>query len=251
MALFGSFGKALGLGSAGEVAGDVAGFLGFNPAAQKAISSGAQAASEAISSIGEDRPDVATSPQQAGVDSAATILNVSQTGQLSPGGMGGRLPQTQQAGFGLVGPLSQLLGQGARQLSRPGVGGLIGGTGAGLIADFVMDSSGNTKKLVITRKLQRETKKLFMMSGGDLGIVSANSLSFLGKDLSPQQVLMVLFKTFKNQGPYVTKAAVRKTRQTIRKLDTLEMLKAQMCPPKRAPARRRTMGSTTKVLQVK
>ena len=114
-----------------------------------------------------------------------------------------------------------------------------------------MDAFGNQKKLVITRKLQRETKKLFMMSGGDLGTVSMNSLAFLGKDLSEEQVLMVLFKTFKNQGPYVTKAAVRKTRQTIRKLDTLEMLKAQMCPPKRAPARRRTMGSTTKVLQVK
>ena len=84
MALFGSFGKALGLGSAGEVAGDVASFLGFSPKTTQAISSGAQAASEAISSIGEDRPDVATSPQQAGVDSPATILNVSQTGQLSP-----------------------------------------------------------------------------------------------------------------------------------------------------------------------
>ena len=127
MALFGSFGKALGLGTAGEVAGDVAGFLGFSPRAASAISSGAQAASEAISSIGEDKPDVATSPQQAGVDSAATILNVSQTGQLSPGGMGGRLPQTQQAGFGLVGPLSQLLGQGARTLARPGVGGALTG----------------------------------------------------------------------------------------------------------------------------
>jgi len=251
MALFGSFGKALGLGTAGEVAGDVAGFLGFSPKVTQTIASGAQAASEAISSIGEDRPDVATSPQQAGVDSAATILNVSQTGQLSPGGMGGRLPQTQQAGFGLISPLSQLLGQGARTLARPGVGGALTGLGAGVAADFVMDMFGNQKKLVITRKLQRDVKKVFMMSGGDVGFISANSLMLFGKDLSSDQILMILFKTFKNQGPYVTKAAVRKTRQTIRKLDTLEHLKAQMCPPKRAAARRRTMGSTTKVLQVK
>jgi hypothetical protein len=251
MALFGSFGKALGLGSAGEVAGDVASFLGFSPKTTQAISSGAQAASEAISSIGEDRPDVATSPQQAGVDSPATILNVSQTGQLSPGAMGGRLPQTQQAGFGLVGPLSQLLGQGARTLSRPGVGGALTGFGTGMAAEFFTDMFGNTKKLVITRKLQRDTKKLFMMTGGNLRVVSEQSNFFLGKNLSEEQILMILFKTFKNQGPYVTKAAVRKTRQTIRKLDTLEQLKAQMCPPRRAPARRRTMGSTTKVLQVK
>ena len=179
------------------------------------------------------------------------ILNVSQTGQLSPGAMGGRLPQTQQAGFGLVGPLSQLLGQGARTLSRPGVGGALTGFGTGMAAEFFTDMFGNTKKLVITRKLQRDTKKLFMMTGGNLRVVSEQSNFFLGKNLSEEQILMILFKTFKNQGPYVTKAAVRKTRQTIRKLDTLEQLKAQMCPPRRAPARRRTMGSTTKVLQVK
>ncbi len=251
MALLGSFGKALGLGTAGEVAGDVAGFLGFSPKAAQAISSGAQAASEAISSIGEDRPDVSTSPRQAGVDSPATILNVSQTGQLSPGAMGGRLPQTQQAGFGLVGPLSQLLTQGARTLARPGVGGALTGFGAGLVPMVYTDLFGNKKKLVITRKLQREVKKVFMMTGGDIDFIAANSIMLFGKDLDTNMILAILFKTFKNQGPYVTKAAVRKTRQTIRKLDTLEMLKAQMCPPKRAPARRRTMGSTTKVLQVK
>ena len=250
MALFGSFGKALGLGTAGEVASDVAGFLGFSPGATKAISSGAQAASEAISSIGEDRPDVATSPQQAGVDSAATILNVSQTGQLSPGAMGGRLPQTQQAGFGLVGPLSQLLGQGARTLARPGVGGALTGFGTGMAAEFITDMFGNTKKLIITRKLQRDVKKVFMLSGGDVGFISANSLMLFGKDLSQDQILMILFKTFKNQGPYVTKAAVRKTRQTIRKMDTLCDLKDRLCPPKRttrrAPARRSTMITQVK-----
>lgn len=251
MALFGSFGSALGLGSAGEVAGDVANFLGFSPRASKAISSGAAAASEAISSIGEDRPDVATAPQQAGVDSAATILNVSQTGQLSPGGMGGRLPQTQQAGFGLVSPFSQLIAQGARTLARPGVGGALTGLGAGAVADFFFDDMGRQKKLIITRKLQRDTKKLFMMTGGNLRIVSEQSNFFLGKNLSEEQILMILFKTFKNQGPYVTKAAVRKTRSTIRKLDTLQALKDQMCPPKRPAARRRTMGSTSKVIQVK
>jgi hypothetical protein len=251
MAAFGSLGKILGLGSTGDVAAQVTGFFGGSEADQRRIKRRADEAAQVLSELGQDKPDVATSPQQAGVDSAATVLNVSQTGQLSPGGMGGRLPQTQQAGFGLVGPLSQLLGQGARTLARPGVGGALTGFGTGMAAEFITDMFGNTKKLVITRKLQRDVKKVFMMSGGDVGFISANSLMLFGKDLSQDQILMILFKTFKNQGPYVTKAAVRKTRQTIRKLDTLEMLKAQMCPPKRAPARRRTMGSTTKVLQVK
>lgn len=251
MAIFGGLGKALGLGSTGQVAGSIASSLGFGPEVTGAVSRGAQAVSEFVSVDDKDRPDVATSPSAAGVDSAATILNVSQTGQLSPGAMGGRLPQTQQAGFGLVGPLSQLLGQGARTLARPGVGGALTGFGAGAIADFFFDDMGNQKKLIITRKLQRDTKKLFMMTGGNLSIVSQQSLFFLGKNLSEEQILMILFKTFKNQGPYVTKAAVRKTRQTIRKLDTLEMLKAQMCPPKRAAPRRRMPAKSTTITNVR
>ena len=251
MAIFGGLGKALGLGSTGEVAADVAGFLGFSPKTQAAIGGTAQAVSEFVSQDRKEQPDVSTAPSQAGVDSAATILNVSQTGQLSPGAMGGRLPQTQQAGFGLVGPLSQLLQGGARSMLKPGIGGLIGGAGAGAAFDFVTDMFGNQKKLVITRKLQRDVKKVFMLSGGDIGFVSANSMMLFGKSLTQDQILMILFKTFKNQGPYVTKAAVRKTRQTIRKMETLCDLKDRLCPPKparrRAPARR----MSTSITQVK
>jgi len=251
MAFLGDFGKIfLGGAKTGDVAAAATLALGGDPVTAAKVRGTTQSAADALSG-GNERPDVATAPTQAGVDSPATILNVSQTGQLQPGGMGGRMGQTQQAGFGLVGPLTQLFGQGARQLARPGVGGALTGFGTGMVADFVMDMFGNQKKLVITRKLQRDVKKVFMLSGGDIGFISANSLMLFGKDFSEDQILRILFKTFKNQGPYVTKAAVRKTRQTIRKLDTLEMLKAQMCPPKRAPARRRTMGSTTKVLQVK
>jgi hypothetical protein len=250
MAAFGDLGKLLGLGSTGDVAAQVTGFFGGSEEDQRKIKRRADEAAQVLSELGEGKPDVATAPAQAGVDSAATILNVSQTGQLSPGGMGGRLPQTQQAGFGLIGPLSQLLGQGARTLTRPGVGGALTGFGTGIAADFVMDMFGNQKKLVITRKLQRDVKKVFMLSGGDVGFISANSMMLFGKDLSQDQILRILFKTFKNQGPYVTKAAVRKTRQTIRKMETLCDLKDRLAPPKRrAPARRRTMS--TSITQVK
>lgn len=251
MAFLGDFGKIfLGGAKTGDVAAAATLALGGDPATAAKVRGTSQAAADAISG-GREQPDVATAPAQAGVDSPATVLNVSQTGQLQPGANMRGNGMTQQAGFGLVGPLTQLFSQGARTLARPGVGGALTGFGTGMAAELITDMFGNTKKLVITRKLQRDVKKVFMMSGGDVGFISANSLMLFGKDLSADQILMILFKTFKNQGPYVTKAAVRKTRQTIRKLDTLEMLKAQMCPPKRAPARRRTMGSTTKVLQVK
>lgn len=252
MAFLGDFGKTfLGGATTRDVGGNIGTAIGglFGDAGAVIGGSIGRDIGKDIGEIGANNVDVSAPP--AGVDSPATTLPVSQTGMIMP--MGSRF-ESQQAfigGAGLGALATQGIGALGRVLSKPSVGGLIGGIGAGAAAEFVMDQFGNTKKLVITRKLQRDTKKLFMMSGGDLGVVSANSLRFLGKDLSPQQVLMVLFKTFKNQGPYVTKAAVRKTRQTIRKLDTLEQLKAQMCPPKRAAPRRRTMGSTTKVLQVK
>jgi hypothetical protein len=163
----------------------------------------------------------------------------------------GMMPQQAFIGGAGLGALAQQgIGALGRVLTKPGVGGLIGGLGAGAAVDFVVDQFGNQKKLVITRKLQRDVKKVFMLSGGDLSFVSANSMMLFGKSLSQDQILMILFKTFKNQGPYVTKAAVRKTRQTIRKMETLCDLKDRLAPPKRrAPARRRTMS--TSITQVK
>lgn len=82
-------------------------------------------------------------------------------------------------------------------------------------------------------------------------MLSQQSNFFLGRNYSEEQLLAIMFKTFKNQGPYVTKAAVRKTRSTIRKMETLCDLKDRLCPPKparrRAPARR----MSTSITQVK
>lgn len=250
MALFGDVGKFFGLGSAGEVAADVTGFLGGGAQAQRVVGGAAQAVSEAVSGIGEAKPDVSTPPAAAGVDSPSTVLPVSQTGMLMPNQRGIMPQQAFIGGAGLGALAQQGIGALGRALTKPGVGGLIGGLGAGAAVDFVVDQFGNTKKLVITRKLQRDVKKVFMLSGGDIAFLSANSMMLFGKSLSQDQILMILFKTFKNQGPYVTKAAVRKTRQTIRKMETLCDLKDRLAPPKRrAPARRRTMS--TSITQVK
>lgn len=252
MAFLGDFGKTfLGGATTRDVGGSIGSFIGsaFGETGAKVGGTIGADIGQDLGQIGSTKLDVSARP--AGVDSKATTLPVSQTGMIMPMGTTFENRQAFIGGAGLGALATQGIGAIARGLSRPGVGGLIGGLGVGAAAEFVMDQFGNQKKLVITRKLQRDTKKLFMMTGGNIDIVSQQSLFFLGKDLSPQQVLAVLFKTFKNQGPYVTKAAVRKTRSTMRKLETLEALKNQMCPPRRAAPRRRTTGSTTKVLQVK
>lgn len=213
-----------------------------------------------LQSLGDDpeprrtRADVSGPP--AAVDSPATLTPASQTSRTVPqipfdGRMLGGPGTGQQSAFlggGFVPGVVQGVG---RLLSRPGVGSLVGGTAVGAATGAVVDMFGNTKKLVITRKLQRDVKKVFMLSGGDINFASANSMMLFGKQLSPDQILQIMFKTFKNQGPYVTKAAVRKTRATIRKMETLCDLKDRLCPPKparrRAPARR----MSTSITQVK
>jgi len=221
-----------------------------------------QAALTTLQSLG-DQPAVRStipvdsSPPPAGVDSPATVAPVSMTSQFpnqSPIPMDRPMSMPNQAfigGFGVPGLITGASRAASRLLTKPGVGGLIGGIGAGAAVETVVDMFGNTKKLVITRKLQRDVKKVFMLSGGDISFVSSNSMMLFGKSLSEDQILMILFKTFKNQGPFVTKAAVRKTRSTIRKMETLCDLKDRLCPPKttrrRTPARR----SSTMITQVK
>jgi hypothetical protein len=189
------------------------------------------------------KPPMETSPERpAGVDSPATISPVSQT-SMAP-------QQAFIGGFGLPGLATGLIGGATRALSRPGVGGLVGGLGAGAVVDFFIDQFGQQKKLVITRKMQRDVKKLFMMSGGDFNMTAELYRMATGRSITGEQVVKIITKTFKNQGPYVTKAAVRKTRSTIRKMETLCDLKDRLAPPKRrAPARRRTMS--TSITQVK
>ena len=116
-------------------------------------------------------PPIDVSPPPAGVDSAATFAPVSQTSMTVPSRQSMDMNQAFIGGFGVPG----LIKGAGRLLSRPGAGGLIGGVGAGVVVDTVVDMFGNEKKLVITRKLQRDVKKVFMLSGGDIGFVSDNS----------------------------------------------------------------------------
>ena len=251
MAIFGGLGKALGLGSAGEFVGGIVEPL-FGPTAGRVASTAAQTISTGVSGLGQE-VDVSAPP--AGVDAPATIAPVSQTSQLriSPAAQGFGPAMAQQAfigGAGLGALATQGIGAATRLLSRPGVGGLVGGLGAGAVVDFFIDQFGQQKKLVITRKMQRDVKKLFMMSGGDFNMTAELYRMATGRSITGEQVVKIITKTFKNQGPYVTKAAVRKTRQTIRKMVTLCDLKDRLAPPKRrAPARRRTMS--TSITQVK
>ena len=231
----------------GEVAGGaVAGFAtGGNPAAIQAGMRVGGGVSTAISDVTEGQ---------------ATARDISPNLPTETGMSGQQIPrlnipvypqtatQTYQAGFGALAPALQF-GRGLGQaLQRPGVSGGVGAV-VGFAADYITDMFGNTRKLVITRKMQREVKELYMYMNADLNQVAAAYSQYKGMNFTAAMIQKILLKRFRNDGPYVTKAAIRKTRSTVRKLERLEMLKKQITG-KPATTRRRA-SSTTRITQVK
>jgi hypothetical protein len=143
-----------------------------------------------------------------------------------------------QAGFGLVPGVTAL----ARKYAPEIIGG-IGGAIVGAGAPVVMDMFGQPKKLRVTRKLKSQVRQAVDLVGIE-GAAQA-----MGVDV--QTVMYILTKKMRNDGPYVTKAAVRKTRQTVRKMKNLCDMYDDLRPAakRRAPARR--MAAGTRITQVK
>ena len=97
--------------------------------------------------------------------------------------------------------------------------------------------------------MQREVKEIFMFTGGNISNTAQIYSNFKMRSYSDANILAIMLKKFTNQGPFVTKAAVRKTRQTIRKMKTLCDMHDDLAPKRRAPARRR--ASTTKTTLIR
>jgi hypothetical protein len=186
-------------------------------------------------------PDLA--PPPAGVDSPASVSRVSQTSQFLPESFFNNpnilsMPRQQQSQASFS-PIISGVGQIAKRFLAPNAGALVGGAAAGGVVDFVMDQFGNARKLIITRKMKREVTKMYMFMGGDLSATAQAYSNFKQRNYSEQNILSILLKTFSSQGPYVTKAAVRKTRSTIRKMNVLCDITKDLRPPaRRAPARK-------------
>lgn len=132
------------------------------------------------------------------------------------------------AGFGnLAAPLLQ----GARTLLRSPSGQVA--LGAGGVAALVGSGSSSTRR--ITRKMKSQARTVLNMVGGDLG-AAASILN-----ISTDELVFILLKRFRNDGPMVTKAAIRKTRSTIRKL---HMMKGILDDVSKKTATRRRSSTT-------
>jgi len=133
---------------------------------------------------------------------------------------------TIQAGAGAL--LPQIIG-GARSLLKSPMGQVALGGGTALAFSGAGTQPSGMR---ITRKMKSQARMIVNMVGGDLSQAS----SILGID--ENTLVMILLKRFRNDGPVVTKAALRKTKSTIRKLHSMQDVLKSITPT--AAGRRRT-----------
>jgi hypothetical protein len=172
-----------------------------------------------------------TRPQQAVQQPAlTTITNVGAQESQGSGSI--------EAGAGNL--LAPLLQAGRSLLKSPG-GQLAIGTGTGLAFSGMGSSSSGMR---MTRKMKSQARMVLNMTGGNLSAAA----DILGIDQNT--LVMLLLKRFRNDGPVVTKAALRKTKQTIRRLHSMQDVLKSITPT--ATMRRRTpmkRASTTTLIK--
>ena len=170
--------------------------------------------------------DVARNAQQPAV---ATTLNV---GARESSGSG-----TIQAGIGTG--LGQLVNFGSRLLRSPagqvGFGTAVGG------ALSLMSPDG--RQMRITRKMKSQARMVLNLTGGNISAAA----DILGVD--DNTLVMILLKRFRNDGPVITKAALRKTRQTMRRLKSMCDMHSDLLP--RTTRRRTPMKRATTTTLIK
>ena len=189
--------------------------------------------------------------QAVAVDAAEKLPSETSMSGEAGAGMGGASFQravyrgaapTMPAGYRQNVNLPAIVG-GAVSATR-GIGGMLGLAGGALLVapTFIDPLTGEEKKLRVTRRLRSQVKKAVEMFG-----VEAVA-DQMGVDV--EVIFYILTKKMRNDGPYVTKAAVRKTRQTVRKMKHLCDMYDDLRPAakRRAPAR---ASSRTRVVNVK
>jgi len=115
------------------------------------------------------------------------------------------------------------------------------GFGAGAVGAAL--SGGGNGAPRVTRRMKSDVRRIYMMAGMDPNM-TAQILNNMGTyprmNFDASLVFFILTKRFRNDGPVVTKAAVRKTKTTLRRMKGVVDMYNSVCKPttRRAPMRR-------------
>ena len=250
MALFGDLGKAIGLGTAkqtvqGAFQGALRGAIMGQPfmgAAGGAFSGGTQQGQATAVAIPQAPPSETAFSGEA-VQVRQPVMQaapISYNPNIQPAIM--RTPMPPSRGRATQAGLPAIVGGGLT--AGRGVMNMLGIAGGAItVAPIIIDPfTGEEKKLRVTRRLKSQVKQAVEMFGVEFVAEQ------MGVDV--EVIVYIMTKRMRNDGPYVTKAAVRKTRQTVRKMKNLCDMYEDLRPAarRRAPARK-TMS--TRITNVK
>ena len=152
------------------------------------------------------------------------------------------------ANLGLAAPLLQA---GRNFLRTPGGQTALGFGGAALGAVFGGDGQAAPR---ITRKMKSDVRRIYMMAGMDPSL-TAQILNNMGTyprmNFDASLVFFILTKRFRNDGPVVTKAAVRKTKTTLRRMKGVVDMYNSVCKStaRRSPVRRTKTSTATTLIK--
>jgi hypothetical protein len=227
LAFLGDFGKFFGLGSSKEVLGDVGGTIGSFVGLEGAGRNLGEFVGKATSNIGGSS-NVNLSPlstaDQALEQSAVSVSQRGDVPQETSTQLGTTGLPVNVAGFGAIGPAVQ----GLRAIA-PKIGQFFGGTtgavatglGTG-VAVNMLSGTGMKEKPVLTQS--RRNKARVRQLVNFMGIEGASNFlsQASGVTITPNDVVMLLLRTFRNDGAYITKAQVRNLRRTTNRFKSLE-----------------------------
>ena len=155
--------------------------------------------------------------------------------------LGSQESQSSGVNEAFVGGLPNIIGQASRFLRTPGgIGSAIGtavGGGLSLLGD-------GQRPLRVTRKMKRLAQQAYQLAMMDLSTATSLFAQLSGVQVDERTFVLILTKRFRNDGPVVTKAALRKTKTTIRRLknmcDMYDSLRPRATARRRAPMKRAT-----------
>ena len=239
MAFLGDFGKFFGLGSSEEVLGDVGELVAGKPG--RYIGEAAARATDNLAGDGNISP--ASTADQALEQSAVSVSKRGDVPQeLST--MTGTRGMTTQAGFGSLAPF---ISQAGRFLTSKS-GQIATGVGTGVAFGQGFNSMTGTKRTTVLTQSRRNKAKVRQLVNF-MGIEgTANFLSqSMNVNVTANDVVNLLLRTFRNDGAYITKAQVRNLRRTTNRFKSLEKQVKEATSmsrtTRRAPVRR--ASSTT------
>ena len=247
MAFLGDFGKFFNLGSSKEVVGDIGRAVGTfvgGPAGGEVGARIGETVGSATRSLSGDSGISALSTADQALEQSAVPVSTRGNVPQESSNIGLTGMPVQQAGFGNLLPI---ISQAGRFLtSKPGQIATGVGTAVGLGSSQFMTMNGRERPVLTQSRRNKSKVRQLVNFMGIEG--TANFLSqSMSTNVSPNDVVALLLRTFRNDGAYITKAQVRNLRRTTNRFKSLEKQVKEATSmsrtTRRAPVRR--ASSTT------